>query len=108
MTRRGDLKDLPTSFYLNGLIDVLAITKYNNRHVTCENCEQKYSESSQVFVFSVVCFTAPSAKMHTTSCKVIKITVSWLKEFQDKDFGHVLKRPVFCPESWLKNEELKY
>ena len=31
-----------------------------------------------------------------------------LKEFQDKDFGHVLKRPVFCHELWLKNEELKY
>ena len=31
-----------------------------------------------------------------------------LKEFQDKDFGHVLKRPVFCPKSRLKNEELKY
>ena len=34
--------------------------------------------------------------------------VMMLKEFQDKDFGHVLKRPVFCPELWLKNEELKY
>ena len=31
-----------------------------------------------------------------------------LKEFQDKDFGHVLKRPVFFHELWLKNEELKY
>ena len=46
-------------------------------HVTCGNCEQKYSESSHVFVFIVVCFTAPDAKLHTTSCEVIWITVSW-------------------------------
>lgn len=31
-----------------------------------------------------------------------------LKEFQDKDYEDVLKRPVFCPEPRHKNEELKY
>ena len=31
-----------------------------------------------------------------------------LKEFQDRDYEDVLKRPVFCPEPRHKNEELKY
>ena len=31
-----------------------------------------------------------------------------LKEFQDRDYEDVLKRPVFCPEPRHKKEELKY
>ena len=45
----GDLKDLPTSFYLNGLIDVLAIRECKKTHVTCGNCDKKSSEASYCF-----------------------------------------------------------
>ena len=31
-----------------------------------------------------------------------------LKEFQDKDYEDVLKRPVFCAKQWHENEEIKY
>ena len=41
----GDLKDLPTTFYLNGLIDVLAIKECRSSEVRCGNCEKKSSES---------------------------------------------------------------
>ena len=39
----GDLKDLPTSFYLNGLTDVLAINECKKTQVTCGNCDKKCS-----------------------------------------------------------------
>ena len=42
----GDLKDLPTSFYLNGLIDVLAIKECSKTQVKCGNCDQKTSVAS--------------------------------------------------------------
>ena len=45
----GGLKDLPTSFYLNGLIDVLAIKECRSSQVRCGNCEKKSSESSYCF-----------------------------------------------------------
>ena len=45
----GDLKDLPTSFYLNGMIDVLAIKECNTTQVTCGNCDKKSSEASYCF-----------------------------------------------------------
>ena len=45
----GDLKDLPTSFYLNGLIDVLAIKECKKTQVTCGNCDKKSSEASYCF-----------------------------------------------------------
>ena len=45
----GDLKDLPTSVYLNGLIDVLAIKECKKTQVTCGNYEKKSSEASYCF-----------------------------------------------------------
>ena len=45
----GDLKDLPTSFYLNGLIDVLAIKECKTSQVRCGNCDKKSAESSYCF-----------------------------------------------------------
>ena len=45
-------------------------------------------------------------------CNIIRSNmdhnVKALKEFQDKDYEDVFKRPVFCPEPRHKNEELKY
>ena len=37
MSESGDLKDLPTSFYLNGLIDVLAIKECKTSQVRCDS-----------------------------------------------------------------------
>ena len=45
----GDLKDFPTSFYLNGFIDVLAIKECKNTHVTCANCNKKSAEATYCF-----------------------------------------------------------
>ena len=47
--KSGDLRDLPTSFYLNGLIDVLAIKEWKISQVRCDNCDEKSSESSYCF-----------------------------------------------------------
>ena len=105
--RSGDLRDLPTSFYLNGLIDVLAIKECKNSRVTCGNCEQKCSESSYCFqcclFYCVRCETAHNIMRRNRDHRVMV-----LKEFRDKDYEDVLKRPVFCPEPRHKNDELKY
>ena len=45
----GDLKDLPTSFYLNGLIDVLAIKECKTGQVRCGNYDKKSTESCYCF-----------------------------------------------------------
>ena len=47
--KSGHLRDLPTSFYLNGLIDVLAIKEWKISQVRCDNCNEKSSESSYCF-----------------------------------------------------------
>ena len=103
----GDLKDLPTSFYLNGLIDVLAIRECRSSQVRCGNCEKKSSETSYCFHCCIFhcqeCVTAHNIMRSNKDHRVLA-----LKDFQDKDYEDVLKRPVFCAKQRHEKEELKY
>ena len=103
----GDLKDLPTSFYLNGLIDVLAIKECKSSQVRCGNCDRKSSESSYCFQCCVFwgeeCVTGHNIIRSNKDHRVLA-----LKDFQDKDYEDVMKRPAFCPKEDHNKEELKF
>ena len=102
----GDLKDLPTSFYLNGLIDVLAIRECKNTQVTCGNCDRKSSEASYCFhcciFYCEECLLGHNIMRDKKEHRVLAV-----KEFQDRDYEDVLKRPVFCSRQGHQKEELK-
>ena len=102
----GDLKDLPTSFYLNGLIDVLAIKECKNTQVTCGNCDKKSSEASYCFQCCIFyceeCLIGHNIMRDKKEHRVLAV-----KEFQDRDYEDVLKRPVFCSRQGHHKEELK-
>ena len=103
----GDLKDLPTSFYLNGLIDVLAIKECNSTHVTCGNCDKRSSEASYCFQCCIFyceeCLIGHNMMRGNKDHRVLAV-----KEFQDRDYEEVLKRPTFCPKPRHEKEELKF
>ena len=103
----GDLKDLPTSFYLNGLIDVLAIKECKSSQVRCGNCDKKSSETSYCFQCCIFycqeCVTGHNIMRSNKDHRVLA-----LKDFQDKDYEDVLKRPVLCAKQRHEKEELKY
>ena len=103
----GDLKELPTSFYLKGLVDVLAIKKSNSTQVTCGNCDQKSAEASYCFQCCVFyckeCATAHNKIRGNANHRSLA-----LRDFEDKDFEDVLRRPAFCPKQRHQKEELKY
>ena len=102
----GDLKDIPTSFYLNGLIDVLAIKECKSTQVTCGNCDKKSSEASYCFQCCIFyceeCLLAHNVMREEKEHRVLAV-----KEFQDRDYEDVLKRPVFCSRQGHQKEELK-
>ena len=103
----GDLKDLPTSFYLNGLIDVLAIRECKTSQVKCGNCDKSSSENS--YCFQCCMFYCQDCIIGHNIMKTYKDhRVLALKEFQDKDYEDVMKRPDFCPTEDHNKEELKY
>ena len=103
----GDLKDLPTSFYLNGMIDVLAIKECNTTQVTCGNCDKKSSEASYCFQCCIFyceqCLIGHNMMRNNKDHRVLAV-----KEFQDEDYEDVLRRPVFCSRQGHQKEELKY
>ena len=103
----GDLTDLPTSFYLNGLIDVLAIKECKVSQVRCGNCDKKSAESSYCFHCCVFwcdeCIIGHNIIRSNKDHRVLA-----LKDFQDKDYEDVMKRPAFCPKEDHNKEELKY
>ena len=103
----GELKDFPTSFYLNGLIDVLAIKECKTIQVKCGNCDKKTSEVSYCFQCCIFycdqCVAAHAILRRNREHRVLAI-----KDFQDKDYEDVLKRPVFCSRQDHQEEELKY
>ena len=102
----GDLNDLPTNFYLNGLIDVLHIKECNSTQVTCSNCDKKSSESSYCFqccmFYCEQCLIGHNMMRNHKDHRVLAV-----KEFQDKDYEDVLKRPAFCPRQGHQ-KELKF
>ena len=103
----GDLKDLPTSFYLNGLIDVLTIRECKTSQVKCGNCDKSSSESS--YCFHCCAFYCQDCVIGHNIMKPYKDhRVLALKEFQDKDYEDVMKRPDFCSKEDHSKEELKY
>ena len=103
----GDLKDLPTSFYLNGLIDVLAIKECKSSQVRCGNCDKKSSESSYCFQCCVFwceeCVIGHNIFRSNKDHRVLA-----LKDFQDKDYEDVMKRPAFCPKEDHNKKELEF
>ena len=104
----GDLKDLPPSFYLNGLIDVLAIKECRSSQVRCGNCEKKSSETSYCFHCCIFYCQESRVTGHNIMRSNKDHRVLALKDFQDKDYEDVLKRPVFCAKQRHEKEELKY
>ena len=103
----GDLKDLPTSFYLNGLIDVLAIRECKTSQVKCGNCDKSSSENS--YCFQCCMFYCQDCVIGHNIMKSYKDhRVLALKDFEVKDYEDVMKRPDFCPKEDHNKEELKY
>ena len=104
----GDLKDLPTSFYLNGMIDMLAIKECKTNQVRCGNCDERRSETSYCFqcyaFWCNECILAHDIIRGNRDHRVLA-----LEDFQDEDYQEVLqKRPEWCPKQGHKGEELKY
>ena len=103
----GNLKDLPTNFRINSLLDVLAIKECHNAGVKCANCNKSSRYSSyclQCCAFSCdECITA-----HTLIRANKEHRVLALKDFEDQDIEDMLKRPPFCQQKYHEKEELNF
>ena len=103
----GNLKDLPTNFRINSLLDVLAIKECNTTGVKCGNCERKSSQSLYCFQCCAFwcddCITGHNIIRANKEHRVLAI-----KDFQDQDIEEVLKRPSFCRKPGHEKKELEF
>ena len=103
----GNLKDLPTNFRINSLLDVLAIKQCSTTGVKCGNCDNKRAQSCYCFQCCVFwcddCITAHNIIRANREHRVLALT-----DFKDEDFENVLKRPAFCQKKHHEKDELKF
>ena len=103
----GNLKDLPTNFRINSLLDVLAIKECNTTGVKCGNCDKRSSHSFYCFQCCAFwcddCITAHNIIRANKEHRVLAI-----KDFQDQDIEDVLKQPAFCGKPGHEKKELEF
>ena len=103
----GDLKDLPISFFLSGFIDALAIKESDQTQITCGNCDKKSSKTSYCFecckFYCDECLIGHNIIRSYKDHRVLAV-----KDFQEKDYEILVKRPVFCSRKGHEKEELKF
>ena len=104
----GNLKDLPTNFRINSLLDVLAIKECNTTAVKCGNCDKKSSKSFYCFQCCAFWCEADCVSFHNGIKANKEHRVLALKDFQDEDFENVLKRPAFCRKPGHEKKELEF
>ena len=103
----GNLKDLPTNFRINSLLDVLAIKECHTAGVKCANCDKSSRHSS--YCFQCCAFWCDECIIAHNLIKANKEhRVLALKDFEDQDIEDVLKRPAFCQQKHHEKEELKF
>ncbi|PFX12289.1 E3 ubiquitin-protein ligase TRIM71 [Stylophora pistillata] len=103
----GNLKDLPTNFRINSLLDVLAIKECHTTGVKCGNCDKCSRHSSYCFQCCAFwcdeCITVHNMIKANEEHRVLA-----LKDFENQDIEDVLKRPAFCQLKHHEKEELKF
>ena len=103
----GTLETLPNCFHMKNLLDIVAIKECNNAKVACENCGRKSEEASYCFhcgkLWCNDCVNAHNIFRENRDHRVLA-----LKDFEDKDFEDVLKRPVLCQKELHDKEVLKF
>ena len=103
----GNLKDLPTNFRINSLLDVLAIRECSSTGVKCGNCEKRRVESFYCFqccsFWCDECITVHNLLRANKEHRVLA-----LRDFEDQDIEDVLKRPAFCSRQGHEKKELEF
>ena len=93
--KSGTFENFPSSFYINSLLDVLAIKECGTSQVTCGNCDKKSEQSSYCFDCSQFwCGECLNGHNILRANKEHRVTA--LTDFLAQDFEDVLKRPAIC------------
>ena len=104
----GDsFKNLPTSYHLNQLVDVLALKDSGAQAQKCGSCDENNTASSYCFVcqnfLCTACFEAHQRLKATRGHRNVVI-----EKLQAQDVEDLIHRPVMCSQQYHENQPLEF
>ena len=104
----GDsFKNLPTSYHLNQLVDVLALKDSGAEAQKCGSCDENNTASSYCFVcqnfLCTPCFKAHQRLKATRGHRNVVI-----EKLQAQDVEDLIHRPVMCSQQYHENQPLEF
>ena len=99
--------DLPTSFHLNRLVDILALKDDSVQIQTCNSCDDNSAVTSYCFVCqSFLCATCLEAHQRLKATRGHRNVL--IEKLQAQDVEELIHRPVMCTQKYHENETLEY
>ena len=104
----GDsFKNLPTSYHLNRLVDVLALKDGATQAQKCSSCDENNTASSYCFVCQIflctACFEAHQRLKTTRGHRNVVI-----EKLNVQDVQELIHRPVMCSQQYHENQPLEF
>ena len=100
-------KNLPASYHLNRLVDVLALKDGGKQTQKCSSCDENNTASSYCFVCQIflctVCFEAHQRLKTTRGHRNVVI-----KKLQVQDVHELIHRPAMCSQQYHENQSLEF
>ena len=104
----GDsFKNLPTSYHLNRLLDVLALKDSGAQAQKCGSCDENNTASSYCFVCqSFLCSPCFEAHQRLKATRGHRNVV--IEKLQAQDVEDLIHRPVMCSQQYHENQPLEF
>ena len=104
----GDsFKNLPTSYHLNRLVDVLALKDSGAQAQKCGSCDENNTASSYCFVCqSFLCSPCFEAHQRLKATRGHRNVV--IEKLQAQDVEDLIHRPVMCSQQYHENQPLEF
>ena len=99
--------DLPTSFHLNRLVDLLALRDGSEEAQRCSSCDENNTATCYCFVcqnfLCASCFEAHQRLKATRGHRNILV-----KNLQAQDVQELIRRPAMCSQQYHEDQTLEY
>ena len=103
----GTFADLPSSFHLNRLVDVLALEDGTVQAQSCNNCDENNPATSYCFVcqsfLCASCFQSHQRFKTTRGHRNVLID-----KLQAQDVHELIHRPVMCSQRYHEDQPLEF
>ena len=105
---KGDsFKNLPASYHLNRLVDVLALKDGGTQSQKCSSCDENNTASSYCFVCQIflctACFEAHQRLKTTRGHRNVVI-----EKLNVQDVQELIHRPAMCSQQYHENQPLEF